>query len=123
MHELGLASEIHRRARVHADHHGASRLDRVVVAVGELSAVEPDLLRFAWQAVTEGTADHDAVLEIEWCRAIQRCMTCGEAPGRATGAWLPLCPRCGEPLRIEGGTELDLLRVILTVDEPAEVTP
>jgi len=123
MHELGLATEIHRRARVHVEANAPARLARVVVAVGELSAVEPDLLRFAWQAVTEGSADDGAVLEIDWCVARQQCMSCGETPARATGAWLPLCPRCGEPLRVEGGTELDLVRVILTIDEHVEMSP
>lgn len=123
MHELGLATEIHRRARVHVDAHAPARLARVVVAVGELSAVEPDLLRFAWQAVIEGSSDDGAVLEIEWCAARQRCTGCGAAPERATGAWLPLCPACGQPLLIEGGTELDLVRVILTVDEHVGMAP
>ena len=121
MHELGLAVEIHRRARGHVEAHARARLARVVVAVGELSAVEPDLLRFAWQAVTAGTADEGATLEIEWCPARQRCPGCGETPERASGAWLPLCPRCGEPMQVEGGTELDLVRVVLTVADHAEL--
>ncbi|MFI5371396.1 MAG: hydrogenase maturation nickel metallochaperone HypA [Candidatus Eisenbacteria bacterium] len=123
MHELGLAMEIHRRARAHVEANSPARLARVVVAIGELSAVEPELLRFAWQAVTTGSEDDGAVLDIEWCAAVQRCLDCGERAERATGAWLPSCPRCGRPLSIEGGTELDLLRVVLTVPDHAEMTP
>ena len=115
MHELGLAVEIHRRARSHVEANATGRLARVVVAVGELSAVEPDLLRFAWQAVIAGSTDEGATLEIEWCPAHQHCASCGATLERATGAWLAACPGCGEPLEVLGGTELDLLRVVLTV--------
>ncbi|HUK64645.1 MAG TPA: hydrogenase maturation nickel metallochaperone HypA [Dongiaceae bacterium] len=121
MHELGLAVEIHRRARSHVEAHARARLARVVVAIGELSAVEPDLLRFAWQAVTAGSPDEGALLEIQWCPARQRCPACGGTPERAAGTWLASCPRCGEALRVEGGTELDLLRVVLTVTDHAEI--
>jgi hydrogenase nickel incorporation protein HypA/HybF len=119
MHELGLAVEIHRRARSHVEANASGRLARVVVAVGELSAVEPDLLRFAWQSVTAGSLDEGAMLEIEWCPAHQHCPGCGATPERASGAWQPACPECGEALEVVGGTELDLLRVVLTVPDRA----
>lgn len=110
MHELGIAAEARRRARAGLPE-PALRLARVELAVGELSGVEPDLLRFAWEAVTAGGPDEGCVLVVEWCPARQVCDACGEAAARPAHAWLRECPRCAKPLRIEGGMELDLLRV------------
>lgn len=120
MHELSLATSIHRTCRATIEARGGGRLDGVRVAVGELSAVEPDLLTFAWEAVVAGGPDAGAQLEIEWRPARQRCGACGEVAERAPGSWLTLCPRCGEPLRIEGGDELDVIQLSFTPDgEPA----
>lgn len=109
MHELGIATEAHRicRASVPAGH----RLVRVELAVGELSAVEPELLRYAWESVVAGTPDETCALEIAWCAALQTCGACGVIEGRVPGSWMKLCPRCGQPLRVEGGQELDVVRV------------
>lgn len=119
MHETGLAVEIHRIARAVADERGGGALESVTVAVGDLAAVEPPLLEFAWRAVVEGTADGGAVLVVEWQRARQDCASCGEIAERAPGSWLRLCPRCGEPLRVTGGDALDVLRVAFA-DEAKE---
>lgn len=110
MHELGIASEAHRICRANLADPARMRLVRVRLAVGELSAVEPDLLRFAWEAVVAGGPDEGCTLEIDWRPARQVCETCGEAAGRAPGSWLRLCPRCGQPLRVEGGQELDVVQ-------------
>src|SRR5512146_1105004 len=99
MHELSLATEVHRACRARIDERGGGRLERVRLAVGELSAVEPELLEFAWQAVVEGGADAGAALEVEWRPARQVCDGCGVVPERAAGDWLRFCPRCERPLR------------------------
>jgi hydrogenase nickel incorporation protein HypA/HybF len=114
MHELSLVTEVHRACRARVDAQGGGRLEHVTIAVGELSAVEPDLLAFAWEAVTAGGPDAGAVLEVEWRPARQTCADCGEIAERAPGSWLRLCPRCQQPLYIEGGDELDILRFSFT---------
>lgn len=111
MHEMGLAAEIHRIARSAVDDHGAGALESVTVVVGELAAVEPDLLEFAWQALVAGGEDEGSRLIIEWRPVRQHCAACGEVPERAAGSWLRLCPRCNEPLAVAGGDELDVRTV------------
>src|SRR6476619_140534 len=54
VHEVGLAAEIYRIARDAAEARGGGRLEAVTVVVGDLAAVEPDLLDFAWNAVIGG---------------------------------------------------------------------
>lgn len=110
MHELGIAAEAHRMARANLPD-ASLRLTRVWLAVGELSGVEPDLLGFAWDAVTGAGPDAGCALEIEWCPTRQVCDACGAAAERPRGSWLRACPGCGGTLRIEGGQDLDLLRL------------
>ncbi len=122
MHELGLASEILRVCEESLAQHGAGRIERVRLAVGELSAVEPDLLRFAWEAVTAAGPHAGAVMDIDWRPAKQFCPACDEPKSRAQGDWLRLCPDCGGILRVEGGDELDVVDLRVTLeDEPGGV--
>jgi Zn finger protein HypA/HybF involved in hydrogenase expression len=114
---MGIALEIHRACRDTVDEHGGGVLEKVRLAVGELSAVEPDLLRFAWEALTTDGPDQGSELVIEWRPAHQHCPDCGEGKDRAEGSWLRLCPDCGGPLVVEGGSELDLLEVTFSAPE------
>ena len=121
MHELSVAIEIMRAARAELAAAGGGRLRAVKVAVGELAAVEPELLQYAWQALAAGEQHdgqpEDAHLIIEWERAVQTCAACGDVAERQPGTWLRLCPHCEQPLRIEGGDALELLE--LTFDPPS----
>ena len=122
MHEMGLAVEIRRIARQAVEGRGEGRIEIVRVAVGELSAVEPDLLGFAWEAAVAGTQDADAKLEVDFRPARQTCPACGDIEGRAPGSWLRLCPRCGSALTVSGGDDLDVLQVVFEEAVPAEGT-
>jgi hydrogenase nickel incorporation protein HypA/HybF len=110
MHELGIAAEAHRQARANLPD-ASLRLSRVWLAVGELSGVEPELLRYAWEAVTGEGPDAGCALEIDWRAARQVCDACDAAAERPPGSWRRACPRCAGPLRIDGGQELDLVRL------------
>lgn len=77
--------------------------------MGELSAVEPELLVFAWEALVEGGPDAGARLDVEWHPARQRCPDCGDVVERQPGSWLRLCPVCESPLLLDGGRDLDIL--------------
>lgn len=111
MHETGLAFEVYRIARETARSNGGGRLTAVSLRVGELSAVEPELLVYAWEALTAGGPDAGARLDVEWRPAEQSCPTCGAVAERAPGSWLRLCPACGALLRVSGGDDLDVRRV------------
>jgi hydrogenase nickel incorporation protein HypA/HybF len=117
MHEMGIAIEIYRTCREAVREHGEGRLHRVRIAVGELAAVEPDLLTFGWEAVIIDGPDEGAKLEIDFCKADQRCPQCNEAKDRSEGSWLRICPDCGTPLEVRGGQELDVLEVTFETDD------
>ncbi len=117
MHELSLVTEVYRTARRAVDARGPHRIEVVRLAVGELSAVEPALLAFAWEAVTAGTPDEGSRLEVDFRPARQTCTGCGASPERAVGSWLRVCGACGGLLSVEGGDELDVVSV--TFEDPA----
>jgi hydrogenase nickel incorporation protein HypA/HybF len=117
MHEMGIALEIYRVCREAAQAHGGGRIERVRMEVGELAAVEPDLLKFAWEAATTGGPDAGAILEISWFAAAQNCANCGEEKRHSEGSWLRICPDCGMPLEVTGGDQLDVIDVTLVSDE------
>ncbi len=123
MHELSLVAEIYRAARKTVDGYGPHRIEAVKVAVGELAAVEPDLLSFAWEAVTRDTPDAGARLDVDFRPAKQTCAACGDVPERVPGSWLRLCPRCGGPLGIEGGDDLDVVNVTFEDESAPDGAP
>jgi hydrogenase nickel incorporation protein HypA/HybF len=111
VHEMGIAMSILDACRAAMAPHGGGRLEEVRIAVGELSAIEPELLQYAWEAVVGGGPDAGSRLAVDWRPARQRCPQCGEEKPRAPGSWLRLCPDCGHPLEVEGGDELDILHL------------
>ena len=117
MHELSIAEALLEVCEREVAAHGGATIEALRVAVGELSGVEPELLKFAWEGLSTGTRHHGSTLEVDFRRAGQTCPACGEIAERAPGSWLRLCPQCERPLQIEGGDELDLLSLTL-LEEP-----
>jgi len=120
MHEMGIAVEIYRVCRATVEQHGGGRIHAVRLAIGELAAVEPDLLSFAWEAVVHDGPDAGSRLEVNWCPAEQLCTQCGDSVDRSEGSWMRICPDCGTPLQVRGGTELDVLDVVIEADDEHE---
>jgi hydrogenase nickel incorporation protein HypA/HybF len=112
MHEYSLIHALLEQVEGQARAHGATAVRQVVVRVGELSGVEPDLLSWAFETLREGTLCERARLELEPIGARWECAACGHriAPGG------PLfCPACGAAGRLVAGQELVLQRVELEV--------
>jgi len=120
MHETGIAAEVRRIARAAVADQGPGKITVVRLAVGDLAAVEPELLSHAWEALVAGTEDEGSVLEVDWRPARQTCAACGDVPERAPGTWLKICPRCGGVLRVTGGDDLDVLQVVFEEDDAVQ---
>ena len=117
---MGIALEIYRTCRETVEANGGGTLQSARVAVGELSAVEPDLLTYAWEAVVCESPDAGAELVLEWRPAIQYCSSCEENKNRVEGSWMRICPDCGLPLEVSGGSELDVLDLTFEPDEDTD---
>jgi len=109
MHETGIAVEIlHGALRAMQEKNGGmpTQLLRVKVAVGELSSINPEALRQAWQVVVSKSPHESAKLEVKWCPVFRKCPSCDTVHTNESG--LQNCPDCHGPLAVEGGKELDL---------------
>jgi hydrogenase nickel incorporation protein HypA/HybF len=104
MHELSIASSIVESVLKFAEEQGAKKIVEVRLAVGELTCVEAEQLRFCFTAITKETALEDATLEIETIPALVRCPHCAyegrpkywdDALSVAPIATLQ-CPTCGK---------------------------
>ena len=80
-------------------------MKRLELAVGRLSGVHCDSLRFAFELLAPGTAAEGAELAIRQPPAVSRCRQCGAASEIVE--MVIDCPRCGSPaITIEEGREL-----------------
>lgn len=94
--------------REEMDRHGVKSLKRLRVRIGELTAVEPEALRFCFEAYVKGTPLEGAVLEIEEVPLMCWCAECS-AEFRMEH-FLRACPKCeGGAVTKTTGHELDIV--------------
>jgi hydrogenase nickel incorporation protein HypA/HybF len=104
MHEVGVAQEILAIAFKNA---GAKKITRLGISVGSRSGVDRSSLEFAINALREGTAASDCVIDIVEEKTVGFCVDCGNES--YTDAFFAVCPSCGSPiLEYSGGGELTL---------------
>lgn len=103
MHELGITQDI---IDIVSQHAGDSKVNRIVLEIGKLSAVSPDAVRFCFDICAEGTVAEGAELKIIETPGLACCRSCGndvvlERPfGRCQCGETDLEWREGEELRI-----------------------
>lgn len=105
MHEYSIVQALIERVDQEARAHGATRVHRVRVSIGELAGVEVGLLRTAFETFQQRTSCDGAALDVRRVDARWACARCGVAiaPGS------PLrCAACGEPARLASGDEIML---------------
>ena len=105
MHEMSLAESVLQIIEESARAQNFQRVRTVVLEIGALSAVEPDAMRFCFDAVTSGSIADGARLEIldkpgeGWCAGCNKTVLLRERFG--------LCPECGGTrVEITGGNEM-----------------
>lgn len=77
MHELSLVASVFEVLEDEARRHDARRVTRVVLRIGVMSGVVPDLLESAFEIYRKGTIAETARLEIETVPVKLRCPDCG----------------------------------------------
>ncbi|MBL8487687.1 MAG: hydrogenase maturation nickel metallochaperone HypA [Rhodocyclaceae bacterium] len=110
MHEMSLAEGVIQIVEDAARAAQCRRVSAVILEIGRLSSVEPEALRFCFDAVSRGSIAEGARLEIEDVPGTAWCMQCSESVEVA--ARLEGCPRCGSyQLQVTGGTEMRVKEV------------
>lgn len=105
MHEMSLAEGVLQIIEDAARAQGFARVKTVVLDIGQLAAVEPEALRFCFDAVIAGGIAEGATLEIMATPGEGWCMQC--AATVPVTEQLGTCPQCGGyRVRVTGGTEM-----------------
>ncbi|HWP01071.1 MAG TPA: hydrogenase maturation nickel metallochaperone HypA [Methylococcus sp.] len=92
MHELSLCQELLEQVEQLARQHAAVGVSRIVVRIGMLAGVEPELLQSAFAILRPGTSAEHAELVLETIPARIRCRSCGrESECRVNHLLCPIC--------------------------------
>lgn len=103
MHEISIAGAIIDAVLDAANKNNAKKVNEVFIEIGELTALNPDQLKFIFETITAGTVAEGAEYRIEVIRPMIRCRTCSyDGPiefFEKLHFFLPAvrCPECGEP--------------------------
>lgn len=115
MHELSLAQSLVEQILSAAEAENATRILRVVIAIGPYSGVDNSAFKFAFPFAAEGTIAEGAELVIDDTTAMIDCTLC-HASTRADHPAHLICPACGsESVTIKGGHEFLIREIELNV--------
>ena len=105
MHEMALCRGVVQIIEEQAEANAYTRVKTVRLEIGPLATVEPEALRFCFDAATRGTLAENAKLDIitttasAWCFSCEETVTISERNG--------VCPDCGSyQVQVAGGDEL-----------------
>ncbi|MES9945888.1 MAG: hydrogenase maturation nickel metallochaperone HypA [Candidatus Thiodiazotropha sp.] len=105
MHEMSLCEGVLNVLEEQALSQGYSRVKQVWLEIGSLSGVEPEAMRFSFDAVMNGSIADGARLEIIHLPGEAWCMQCSK-PVQVSARYQP-CPVCGSyQLQVTGGDEM-----------------
>ena len=131
MHELSVASAVVEKVLEFVSAHSVKKVLAVRLAIGELSHIEADQLRFCYAAITEQTPIQDSVLEIETVEAVVQCERC-RYRGRPK-YWddalsvgpIPTmeCPNCGAAVEIAEGNDCAIKSIRFAVEDDGLAIP
>lgn len=111
MHEVGIMESALGAVLAQAREHRAQRVHRIVLRIGALAGVDAESLRFAFEAIAQGTPAAEATLEVIDVPVRVHCAECQD-DFTADGGVIFACPRCrhlsGD---IRQGRELELSRI------------
>ena len=108
MHEYSIVASLIDRVQQEAALHGGARVHRLHVTIGELSGVELDLLKTAFDTFRERTICEQAELKINTVAPSWECPSCNRDVARGS---ILRCEGCGRPARMVQGDEIILERI------------
>ena len=113
MHEASIVQALLDRVEAEAAARGASAVHRVHVVLGEMSGVEHDLFRFAYEGLRARSVCAEAELELSSVAARWACPRCDR--GIEKGRRLH-CLDCDLPAKLASGEEIVLQQIEMEVN-------
>lgn len=121
MHELSYATSILNTILEHVNNMDKkiTKVSKISLEIGELTFINFEQLKFAFEVIAESTICEGAELEVEYIKPHIVCKDCGyEGNLEATDEFEVVCPECGSlSLKIEGGKEFNIKNAIVEFDE------
>ena len=112
MHEMSLAESVLQIINDSAAAENFQRVRSITLEIGKLSAVEPDAMRFCFDAVTRGSIAEGAELQIIETPGVGVCIECGAEV--AMQEKYGICTDCGcAHLKITGGDQMRVKDLIV----------
>jgi hydrogenase nickel incorporation protein HypA/HybF len=112
VHEYSIVLSLLESCEEHIKVHNASKVTKLVVKIGVLSGVEPELLQRAFDTFKEESVCHDALLDLHVQKVLIACNGCSEESILESLEFQ--CPRCGShDISIKDGEEMYLMQLEL----------
>lgn len=110
MHEVALAESIVQLVEDAVRAEGCSKVGVIRLEIGRLSCVEPEALRFCFNAVARGTMAEGACLDVIPVPGQGACLECGATAPMAEP--FDACPACGSlRMQVTGGNEMRVMEL------------
>lgn len=121
MHELGIMTSVMETVEDSAKQAGATRILKVSLSVGEMTEAIEDALRFAFEALTEGTVHQGAQLDLEMVKPQSCCLDCGAVYEH--DRFHMLCAECGSVnTQLIAGKELRIDSIEVDIPDEDDVS-
>ncbi len=93
MHELGVVFEVVKTVDEFAKSNGLSKIEKIILQIGELSSMIPKYIKDCYPAAVDGTEYEETELEIEILPGNALCSGCGKVFNILQNK--SKCPGCG----------------------------
>lgn len=112
MHEYSIVQSLLNSCEENAAEHNATKVTKVVVKIGVMSGVEPELLRTAFETFKENTLCEEAQFVINIQSVVIKCNKCLIESVLESLEYY--CPRCGSmDIEILDGEDMYLMQMEL----------
>lgn len=112
MHEYSIVQSLLNSCEENARANDSDKVTKVVVKIGVMSGVEPDLLQSAFDTFKEGTMCESAEFIINIQPVVIKCLKCGEESTLAKNEYN--CPKCESiELNVIDGEDMFLMSLEL----------
>mgnify|MGYP000651622710 CR=1 FL=1 len=108
MHEYSIVQSLLQSCEEHAKQNNSSNITKVIIKIGVLSGVEPDLLQTAFDTFKEQTVCNNAEFVINRQKVIVYCLSCKDESILENNEFL--CPKCkSNELKVIDGEDMYLM--------------
>jgi hydrogenase nickel incorporation protein HypA/HybF len=112
MHEVGILTQVVDVVERTMEENHLTKVERVIMQIGELTTVIPEYAKDAFEMVTYKTPLEGAKLDVEFRPAVAECPACGKIFRVKNGVYRE-CPACGrDGATLISGKELIIKQII-----------